>query len=301
MDKRPLVTIAALCYNHSAYVIQTLESILAQSYDNLQVIIIDDCSKDDSVAVIRRWLADKQLYWEFIEHKANRGVSASLNEAIDMAQGIFFKGISCDDELLPSCIDTLVNAFKNSAPGCGLVFADMITMDENSNSYGSTPFADRGWKTQQDVPSGKLFDALAAVNFIPAPATLMLTDAMKKDRFDTALYFEDWDMWLRLAKQYNITGVFTPVVRYRIHSSSMFQQQNPAFIDAALQTAKKHMGYSKVADKHLRQFIVEWSMKNYMADGKHRAKWMWYRFIYQPSLGSFHKLCKLIIGINSKN
>jgi len=79
----PMVTVVGLCYNQGRYIIESLECIRQQTYPNLQVILVDDCSKDDSVKVVESWLVEHQLNWIFIKHKQNRGITKSLNEALE--------------------------------------------------------------------------------------------------------------------------------------------------------------------------------------------------------------------------
>ena len=74
----PLVSIVALCYNHESYLKETLDSILNQTYKNIQLIIIDDCSKDNSISLIKNWIHKNKVECVFIAHKENRGVCKSL-------------------------------------------------------------------------------------------------------------------------------------------------------------------------------------------------------------------------------
>lgn len=78
---------------------------------------------------------------------------------------------------------------------------------------------------QKKVPSGKLFDQLAGWCFIPAVGTFMRTSVLKELKFDETLMVEDWDMWLQMARKYQIKGIVPAMGRYRIHSASLYQQK----------------------------------------------------------------------------
>ncbi len=80
----PLVTVIIACYNHEKYIEQSISSVLEQTYGNVELLVIDDGSTDDSVAVIKRLLTAHDF--NFIE-QANQGLSKTLNEAIRRAQG----------------------------------------------------------------------------------------------------------------------------------------------------------------------------------------------------------------------
>lgn len=296
----PLVTIVALCYNHSRFVAETLQSIRTQAYPNIEVIVIDDCSKDDSIIIIEKWLLQNQFNWKFIKHNRNKGVSKSLNEGVDLARGKYFKAIACDDVLLPEFISTMVSRFEKLTEEYALIYSDVITINDQSEIFGQTPFAERGWVKDQDVPSGNLFVKLAENCFIPAPGTILRTNILQQLRFDETLYFEDWDLWLRIARQYLISGIAKPGVKYRIHSNSMFQQKSPAFIEAALLTAKKNMRYNKDADRYFKKFIIEWSLKNYFKNGARQTYWFWLRFLYAKTTSNFYKVVRSALGIRYK-
>ncbi|MFY7839478.1 MAG: glycosyltransferase family 2 protein [Lacibacter sp.] len=295
---RPLVSVVALCYNHSRYVVETLESIQQQSYTNVEVIVFDDCSKDNSVAVVESFLQGNNLSWSFIKHQQNRGIAKTLNEAIDLAKGTYIKFIACDDVLLPDCIETLTTALDLQPQEFAMAYADVITIDENSTVFGETPFAERGWLQDADVPSGNLFIQLAQLCFIPATATLIRRQVLQQLQFDEKLYFEDWDMWLRISKQYLIKGLCKPVVKYRIHRSSMYQAKSPAYQDAELRTVKKHIGFNKEADSYLKDFIYKKSISLYMHGGLRPLYWLWQRFLIHKSLKNFFHVLVALGGIS---
>src|SRR5215475_6675966 len=91
----PLVTAIVLCYNQARFAVECLEAIKAQDYPNLELIINDDASKDDSVAVIERWLAkNPSIPNTFIKSKVNLGICRSLNNAYRLAKGKYIAGIA---------------------------------------------------------------------------------------------------------------------------------------------------------------------------------------------------------------
>src|ERR1035441_9874426 len=93
----PLVSTIVLSYNQSRFVLETLESVKAQTYKATQLIIVDDCSLDDSVATIDHWLQESGIHCEFIRHKKNQGICKSLNEALAVANGKYISMVASDD------------------------------------------------------------------------------------------------------------------------------------------------------------------------------------------------------------
>src|ERR1035437_9840246 len=97
----PLVSMIVLSYNQCRYVLETLESVKAQTYNATQLIIVDDCSSDDSVATIEHWLQENRIHCAFIRHKENQGICKSLNDALAVANGKYISMIAADDVWLP--------------------------------------------------------------------------------------------------------------------------------------------------------------------------------------------------------
>src|ERR1700745_29986 len=84
---KPLVTAIVLSYNQSRFVWETLESVRAQTHQSMQLIIVDDCSSDDSVGIIGHWIQHNKMDCTFIRHQENRGICKSLNDALAVASG----------------------------------------------------------------------------------------------------------------------------------------------------------------------------------------------------------------------
>ena len=117
-----LVSVAVITYNSSKYVLETLESIKAQTYQNIELIISDDCSTDNTMQLCKNWCEQNRERFariQFIEVEQNAGVSANCNRADCACQGEWVKLIAGDDLLLPNCItDFMEYALKNQDVVC---------------------------------------------------------------------------------------------------------------------------------------------------------------------------------------
>ena len=109
----PLVSAIVLNYNHARFVIDCLDTVKAQDYPNLEIIVNDDASKDDSVALIEAWLAKTNIPHQFIKNKTNQGVCRSLNNTLKIARGKYVSGIAADDVWLPGKLRTKVEMLEN--------------------------------------------------------------------------------------------------------------------------------------------------------------------------------------------
>ena len=228
----PLVSIIAICYNHSRFVLECLESIRAQTYINTELIIMDDCSEDDSVALIRNWIEQYSVKCTFIAHAENKGVVKTLNEALSCSKGEYISMISTDDSWLPNKIEKQMAVMHGCSEQVAVVYSDAAEIDEWGNrlpvNYIEQQYIDQPFLSKYKdipitaIPQEHYFTALVDGNFIPAMATIVRRKAVFAiGGYDERLTYEDYDMWLRLACKYEF--VFCPgvVANYRVLSTSM--------------------------------------------------------------------------------
>lgn len=133
-----LVTVIMLAYNDAPFVVRTLESIKAQTYKNIEIIISDDCSTDNTVEVCRKWLQNNREYFvnsKILTTPVNTGVTANCIRATAAASGEWLKGIGCDNLMAPDCIEKFVDFVKNH-PTATLVQCRLQKIDENDIVIG---------------------------------------------------------------------------------------------------------------------------------------------------------------------
>ncbi|MDD5276299.1 MAG: glycosyltransferase [Methylovulum sp.] len=215
----PLVSTIALCYNQAKFAVETLESIRNQSYQNIELIIMDDCSTDNSVEIIENWIQETKYPCIFIKHDKNAGICKTLNEAFSHCQGDYLQIIACDDIMLPEKTTIQVTLLNEQPDNVAVVYSDAyLIKDDGLPHYG--------WFIQQrrqfiDVPSGDIYNDLLKGTFIPAMSTLIKTAIIKELKgWDENLAYEDQDMWLRISKKYKFTFSAIPSVKYRLHTNN---------------------------------------------------------------------------------
>lgn len=221
----PLVTVFAICYNHSRFVEECLDSVLQQNYTNLQVIVLDDCSKDDSVAVIDAWLAKHRTKWLFIRHAKNMGICATLNEALRQARGKYISMIATDDVWEPRKISGQVSAMESLPETVGVLYSDAYLISESGELLPKLFI--EAHRSFPQMPEGRIFETLFDENFIPAMATLIRRHCFEMvGNYDENLVFEDWDMWLRISRHFEFKYFPAPTARYRIVGTSMVRTRS---------------------------------------------------------------------------
>jgi glycosyltransferase involved in cell wall biosynthesis len=218
-DHTPLVTVTSICYNHARFLEQALESIRLQTFHDFELLIFDDCSTDASVARIRRWIADSGMRCTFIPHTVNRGVCATLNEALARARGKYFCGISTDDVWMPEKLAHQTAMIERLPEAVGVVYSDAYQIDEAGHPLPDNYLHAHGVTMP---PAGRLFRAMLKHCFIPAVTTLRRTAALRHvGGYDESLWYEDWDMWLRLSRHYEFAFSDYVSAKYRILPTSL--------------------------------------------------------------------------------
>ncbi|AZQ61913.1 glycosyltransferase [Flammeovirga pectinis] len=248
MTTTPLVSIIALCYNQEKFIEETLNSIKDQTYQNIQLIIADDCSSDTSVEVIKKWISTNNYDCEFIIHQENRGICKTLNEALLKVKGEFYHAIACDDIMLKDKIKVQTEILSKSDNNVAMVYSDAYLIDDNGNQYDSR-FIQRHRPRLLNFPSGNIFVDLAESNFIPAMGNLIKTKCVRKiGGYDERLTYEDYDMWLRISKKYEIVYSDYVSVKYRLHSNNMHRSK--------LFNINRTLNNIRIYKKHLNNEVI---------------------------------------------
>jgi glycosyltransferase involved in cell wall biosynthesis len=217
----PLVSTIVLSYNQCQYVLETLESVKAQSYKFTQFIIVDDYSTDDSVAIIDRWIQANKINCTFIRHKQNQGICKSLNDALAVATGKYISMVASDDVWLPDKIARQVEIMESQSDQVGVLYSDALQIDRNGHTLPGLLIATH-WKQLQEMPQGQVLDVLLVGNFIPGLTTLIRRSCYDEvGLYDENLPWEDWDMWMRIARHYSFLYSPTPSAKYRHHEKSL--------------------------------------------------------------------------------
>ena len=134
MLKLPLVSFVVTSYNYAQYIEQALDSIKAQTYKNFEIIIVDDCSSDNSVEVVEQYIqCNQDLRITLIKHTQNQGQLASMLDGLKIAQGVFVSFIDSDDVLLPEFCQTHVKV--HMATSVAFTSSQIVEIDENNEIH----------------------------------------------------------------------------------------------------------------------------------------------------------------------
>lgn len=249
---QPLVSIVAPCYNAEKYLEVALQSIFAQDYPNFEVIIVDDGSTDNSLAMLQAL----QATYDFkLLTQHNQGVSATLNNGLKHAKGVYVATPDLDDIMLPHSLSVRAR-YLDEHPSVGCVGALISYMDSNGVEV----------KTQQRTGMRTFsFDEIVSnAVVIGAPTALYRMAALQAAQFyDPAIKVQDFQMTLRIAaKGYDVHELPVCVTRYRRHADNL-SRKFKVLLDAdrlAMAPYASHPGYLKgctvVINKALKYAVI---------------------------------------------
>ena len=222
---QPLVTLICLCYNHARFLREALDSVLNQTYPNLEIIVADDFSTDNSREIIEEYVR-KFPRIKYLPNERNLGNCAAFNRAFKISQGEFIIDFATDDVLMPERVAEQIAAFEKLDASYGVIYTDAELIDDSGRHLGYFYKRDQGGKHLKPTPSGEVFAEVLARHFISTPTMMMRRSVFEKlGGYDASLAYEDFDFWVRSARTFKYFFLDKPLTKRRIHAAQMSQQQ----------------------------------------------------------------------------
>ena len=223
MQDKPIVTIICLCYNQQDYVLESLFSVINQSYSAIELIIVDDYSTDNSKATIEKWLVNYPEI-QFIANETNLGNTRSFNKALKIAKGQYIIDLAADDVLLSNCVSLQLNAFKNTAyKNLGIVYGNTELINENGEFHSYYFAVDQSKKVIKDRITGNIYESVLS----GGDSICSVSSMVKKSVFDSlqgydeTLAYEDLDFWIRASRHYEFDFIDEILIQKRIVANSL--------------------------------------------------------------------------------
>ena len=257
-DLQPLVTVIIASYNHGTYIEQSIQSVLDQTYPNIELLVIDDGSTDDSVERIQRLQAQHGFDFRV---QQNQGLTNTLNGAIARAQGSLIVPFGSDDIMMPDRIAVQV-AYMDGKPEVGICAGNIELIDAEGNLFPEK-------RQRRDVPFRRLdFDDmfLERKPYPPAPTLMIRREALDKvGGFDPSIRLEDLYIELKITHAgYFIDGLNVVMARYRKHATNSYKNHR-FMIDSILSIYAQfsdHPLYDEVRYKFLNSMFLKTANRN---------------------------------------
>ncbi|WP_161864672.1 glycosyltransferase [Pseudomonas yangonensis] len=266
----PLVSVLISSYNHADFIEASIRSVYAQSYPNIELLVVDDGSRDGSVEVIRRLQAE--LGFDFVA-QANKGLCTTLNEMIGRSKGRYIAPLGSDDVMLPERFSLQV-PFMEQHPETGICAGGIVLIDGDGK-----PLPD---KKQRHRPARRLdFDDLFMDRKPgpPAPTLLFRREALEEvGGFDPSIRIEDYFVELRIARAgYFIDILEEPLALYRVHGSNTYKNRR-LMIETELaiyQRFSDHPGYEATRLRYLNAMFTKVANEDHVLAGELLAQIPW--------------------------
>lgn len=210
-NNNELISVIISTYNRSHLLGRSIRSVLSQTYSNIQIIVVDDNSKDDTEKTVKDF-EDKRI--SYIKHEINKGGSAARNTGIHCAEGDYIAFLDDDDEWIYNKLELQMEKLNEEKTSM-MSYTGRYYIDDKSKDIIKTVVANK---------SGRLYDELLVSNCVGTTSSALI----KKECFQNVGVFDetlpgcqDWDMWIRIAREYPISCVSEPLVRYYVHDIRM--------------------------------------------------------------------------------
>jgi glycosyltransferase involved in cell wall biosynthesis len=273
----PLVSIVFTSYNHKKYLKQSLDSIITQTYKNVELIIVDDCSTDGSQEILKEYAHFEHVQLNLLEKNTGGYVKAS-NYGAKMAKGELLLFAQCDDFCEPRQIELLVQALLEH-PDAGVAYSRSYLVDKDgvvfADDFKGREKAFREKCSRDVLISGREMRSFLSYScVIPNLSAAMIRRSLYVESgglSDKYLVAADWAFWLELSEVTNFYYLTQPLNYFRQHSTTIRSS-----IKATIQISEIY----NIFYGHIRQFSLKGSDKSEMRLGA-ASSWSWY-FLDSP-------------------
>ena len=251
MNVGPLVSVIIPSYNAARYVAEAVASALAQTYQPLEIILINDGSTDDTEEVLLPYVGKMRYFYQ-----PNRGLSATRNRAIALARGELIAFLDADDVWLPEKLARQVDCLTQN-PRIGLVHTNYVKL-----------YADTGIRLPRETPDitdGRCYTRLVLGNVLLVSSVVLRRECLDRvGVFDEKIpqrTCEDYDLWLRIARYFEFAYIPEALMLYRRHAGNM-SNNTRAMIEDELYVVKKALK----ADPSLAAQVGKQAVHGHLAD-----------------------------------
>lgn len=275
-ENQALVSMVIPSFNHERYVKACIESVIAQDYPCMELIVIDDGSTDGSVKEIEGMVPAclaRFMRFEF-RSRANKGLAATLNEAIEWASGTYFAAVASDDILHRNKTSDLLAYIEHAEDVAG-VFSGCEFIDQGGSVVSRL----------SPLPAYHTFDdVVTRKHVIVAPSQLLRLRLLKEvGGYPIGIYIEDWYMWLALTSHgYKLRVVPDQLVQYRQHESNISKNGSKMFESRKLilEVFKDHPLYDFAMAQVHTMAAIDFSCSS----KKRSAKHLGYAFVHSKNI-----------------
>lgn len=224
--KTGLVSVVVASYNHAEYLAQRMDSLINQTYQNIEILVIDDCSPDNSVEILRRYESHPRV--KLIVREKNGGWVTVSNQGVETTTGEFVLFANCDDDCDPRMIERLVGSMQQN-PQAGIAFCRSLMVDEQDCVTGDD-YTIRERAFREKCVADSLIEREVMRRFLLHSCVIPNLSAalIRRECFDTVGLLShdyracsDWDLFFRVADHFDFSYVAEPLNKFRQHPTTI--------------------------------------------------------------------------------
>jgi glycosyltransferase involved in cell wall biosynthesis len=224
--RRGLVSLVVASYNHAGFLARRMDSLVEQTCQDIEILVIDDCSPDNSVEILRTYESHPKV--RLVVREKNGGWVTVSNQGVDMSSGEYVLFANCDDDCDPRMIELLVGAMQRY-PSAGIAFCRSLMVDEDDRVLGDD-FAIRERTFRKRCAEDTFLSGAEASRFLLHSCVIPNLSAalIRRECFVEVGYLSsdyrvccDWDLFFRIAARYDIAYVAEPLNRFRQHKKTI--------------------------------------------------------------------------------
>ncbi len=218
------VSVIAISYNHAPFIKEALESVFAQTYEDIELIILDDGSTDDSRELIKDTLGEREA--SLLLSEENLGYTKTFNKGLGLVTGDYIIDFALDDIMKPSFVEESVKALEARGEEFGVSFANAEYIDRESKVTA----IHTEWLKKQGIidwiPEGDIFQMVLKRYFICTPTMMIKRSVFDRiGGYDQELAYEDFDFWVRTSRYWQYCYIDKVLVQKRKLETSMSAQR----------------------------------------------------------------------------
>jgi glycosyltransferase involved in cell wall biosynthesis len=214
----PTVSVWLPSYNHAAYLPAAIESVLAQTFSDWELVVVDDGSADGSLQIAERYADAHSCRITVLTHPRheNRGVEASASLAISRSRGRFLIGLASDDVLYPGALGRLVGCLEPHA-NVGFVYGYADLIDE-----AGAPIMSRRRFGIDLTQGGRALERLVQGNTIPSMTAMLRRECLEQaGPHHGGVVYSDWELFARAAAHWDVGFIGRALAGYRVHRTNV--------------------------------------------------------------------------------
>jgi glycosyltransferase involved in cell wall biosynthesis len=201
------ISVVMPTHNRADFLGKSIDSVLSQTYEDFEIIVIDNNSTDNTEEILKKY-KDRRI--KYVRNNENRGAGGARNQGIGLAEGSYITFLDSDDQLLPTKFEKQLTKLHTLPNNCGLVYCGFCYVSNQTSKPVKYVF-----------PKfyGNVYDDVIEKNLFPIHAPIIKKECFERcGMFDTTLAAcEDWDLWIRFAKYYEFAFVPEILAKYTIH------------------------------------------------------------------------------------